>query len=104
MECDFQVGDKVVCIEEIGVQAQRQYGVRGPILDEIYHVRYIRPGKCACGDTHIYVHLREIVVPNRGFGEPGFASMYFRKLLTIDDFKSVDTTAPVDRIKEPETC
>lgn len=105
MECDFQVGDAVVCVEEMTILMKMVAGCHGPVIDEKYHIRHVRPGDgpCPmCGKIHIYVHLRELVMPDLGKGEIGLPHDMFRKMLTIDDFKSAETDAPTDRIKEPE--
>ena len=103
MECKLQAGDKVVCVQELDAIEQILYKNRGPILDEVYHVRKLHKSDCVkCKGRHIYVALKEILVRDQGFGEPGFLHEMFRKLLTIEDFQSTDIDAPVDRIKEPE--
>lgn len=102
MECDFQVGDAVVCVHDYEADHTspflRRWGILLPQLDEHYHIASIHV--CDCGGNHITVTLKEIVQP-RGFRVTFFHTS-FRKLLTIDDFKSTEIDAPVDRIKEPE--
>ena len=97
MECKFQVGDQVVCIHEMLPITQILCGFRGPVLDEIYHVSNIFV--CGCGMGHILIHLREIQIPP-GFNTEGFHHTSFRKLLTIEDFKSTDVGLPVDSVEK----
>lgn len=101
MECDFQVGDPVVCISELTPLEQGLCGHRGPILDEVYHVRevaiVIHVFRGAVG-----VRVKEISLPISFFDqEMAFYPGMFRKLLTVEDFKSIEANAPSTRILEP---
>ena len=102
MECKFQVGDAVLCVEELNIFEALFYDCRGPTIDGIYHIRSIR--MCSCPMRHIFVCLAELPSGSGPLGEErGFLHTMFRKLLTIDDFKSVETGAPVDsKDKVPE--
>ena len=101
MECPFQVGDPVVCIEELLLFEQKLYDFRGPIIDEVYHVRSIF--LCNCGRDHVMVYLQEMFGPTMSGKEGGFPYQMFRKLLTIDDFTAKTTSAPVNsKDKVPE--
>jgi hypothetical protein len=87
MECKFQIGDPVVCVEELDLIGIVVYEHRGPILDEIYHVRDLREGLCLiCSETHIFVYLTEIVLPRQGGRECGFPTDLFRRLITPEQF------------------
>lgn len=117
MECDFQVGDAVVCVEEFSVMDALIAGCRGPILDEIYHIRRVFDGEpCKnCGKVHqpgVFVYLDEIkMFWGDTQSEIGMSHTMFRKLLTVDDFKSEDAKDPVTphpqdpnvpKVREPE--
>lgn len=94
MECPFQVGDPVVCVEELGLIERVVFRATGPKLDEIYHIRSVF--LCNCGRDHILVRLKEIILPQCDTGEQGFSHFMFRKLLTIEDFMSRDISTPVN--------
>ena len=101
MECKFQVGDAVLCVKELNpIDAMHAEG-RAPKIDEIYHVREI--GEWPFLPNVIFVRVREIILPSWNGMEMAFHHTTFRKLLTIDDFKTVETVVPVDsKDKVPE--
>ena len=103
MECNFQVGDAVVCVQEVPPNEAILSNHRGPVLNEIYHIREV--GMWRYTVVCPFVRLKEIILSNEGPNgvEMAYVHTIFRKLLTIDDFMSVDTVAPVDsKDKVPE--
>lgn len=97
MECDFQVGDPVVCVEELSGLTQLAAGHHGPILDENYHIREVAAKPCEiCTGSHVFVKLKELVLPPVNGQEPMLGHTLFRKLLTIEDFMSKDISTPVN--------
>ena len=99
MDCKFQIGDAVVCVEELNMIQMLMAGCHGLVLDEKYHIRAVRSSGLPCqycGVVHIFVHLKELVMPDLGQGEIGLAHTMFRKLLTVEEFMSKDVGLPVD--------
>ena len=89
MECKFQIGDPVVCVEEMFEYERAAFCFHGPVLDEVYHISKM------CLNTQyncVLVRLREISSPE-GWG---FKHFMFRKLITPEEFMSKDVGLPVD--------
>ncbi len=96
MECKFQIGDPVVCVEELN-PAEKTIFCRGPVIDEIYHVREIFPGRClTCEKRHIFIRVKELTAPFYEGTEGGFWAGMFRPLITPEQFMEKDASIPVD--------
>lgn len=112
----FHVGQKVVCIAEFRKEDAWVYdalGVTLPVKGEVYTVREVRQ-ELADDDVSYGLLLVEIVNPtvprhrstvaghfaadDKGWlpdGESLFACIGFRPLITVEDFVTADTPAPV---------
>lgn len=112
MQCPFQVGDDVVCIEEIKDQEWLKLVREYPRMGRIYKIRSIEPDPAF--PKTIGLRFVEIVNPKHYFGdkkgntflvEPQFNYLSFRpvKKTSIEDFtKFLKKTPTKIETKVPE--
>lgn len=100
MDCKFQLGDAVVCVDELTEMERQVIDHPGPVLDEVYHVSELVEATHWQTDEPmgIGVRLREIQIPEIRGKNPCFKHTMFRRLITPEQFMQKDAGQPVDSV------